>query len=155
MRSLVQGPKNVVWWLLARLLSGGAALIRRRPGPVTPEEWRAVQVSYAHFGEDLVVLSLLRDLVDAPRKGVYVDVGAFDPAFFSNTLLLRQHGWSGMNIDANPDRIALVQRRRPDDINICAAISNNIRPRVGTRSSRRQRPPPAMRAARNRCRSNG
>jgi FkbM family methyltransferase len=125
---MLQMAKRAVWCCLARVLSAGATAIRRRPGPTTTAEWRAAQVSYSHFGEDLVILSLLRDRVAEANKGVYVDVGAFDPALFSNTLLLRQHGWSGVNIDANPERVDVLRRRRPGDVNVCAAVSNSVRP---------------------------
>ena len=121
------GAKRVFWWCLARLLSVGAALIRRRPGPATSDEWRAAELSYSHFGEDLIVLKLLRDRAGAPDKGVYVDVGAFDPVFFSNTLLLHKHGWKGINIDANRQRVELLRRRRPADVNLCAVVSNSHR----------------------------
>jgi FkbM family methyltransferase len=126
MLALVQVPKRAFWWCLAQLLSGGAALLRRRPGPRTPAEWRAAEVSYAHLGEDLIVLNLLRDRV--ADRGVYVDVGAFDPVFFSNTLLLRQHGWRGLNIDANPERLELIRRRRPGDVCVRAVVSDTVRP---------------------------
>jgi FkbM family methyltransferase len=116
-----------VWGGLARLVSAGACALRRRPGPASAEEWRAAAVSYSQFGEDLVVLKLLGDRVADSSKGVYVDVGAFDAAFFSNTLLLRQHGWTGVNIDANPDRIEQLRRRRSDDVCICAAVSDATR----------------------------
>jgi FkbM family methyltransferase len=126
--SMLQMPKRVFWWCLARLLSAGVGAIRRKPGPVTADEWRAVQVSYSQFGEDLVILTLLRERACDPNKGVYVDVGAYDPAQFSNTLLLRQHGWSGVSIDANPIRVDLVRRSRPNDVTVWAAVSNDMRP---------------------------
>jgi FkbM family methyltransferase len=124
---LVRGLKDVVWSGVARGLSAAAGAIRRKPSRLTPDEWRAVQFSYSHYGEDLVVLHLLRDKVREPRKGVYVDVGAFDPALFSNTLLLNQHGWRGINIEANPLRIERFRRMRPGDINLCAVVSDRPR----------------------------
>jgi FkbM family methyltransferase len=116
-----------VWGGLARLVSAGACALRRRPGPASADEWRAAAVSYSDFGEDLVVLKLLGDRVAGPNKGVYVDVGAYDAVFSSNTLLLRQHGWTGMNIDANPDRIEQIRRCRPDDVCVWAVVSDTTR----------------------------
>ena len=126
MASFTRAVKDAVWGGLAQLVSAGARALRRRPGPATADEWRAAAVSYSQFGEDLVVLKLLGDRVADPSKGVYVDVGAFDAAFFSNTLLLRQHGWTGVNIDANPDRIEQL-RHRPDDVCIWAVVSATTR----------------------------
>src|SRR5262249_52479725 len=125
--SVMRGPKDVSWWGLARLLSAGAALIRRTPSRLTPNEWRSVRFSYSHYGEDLIVLHLLREKRSKSQKGIYVDVGAFDPAWFSNTLLLHQHGWKGINIEANPDRLEQFKRHRPHDINLCAVASDRPR----------------------------
>jgi FkbM family methyltransferase len=127
MASFTRVAKDTVWGGVAWLVSAGARALRRRPGPVTADEWRASAVSYSHFGEDLVVFKLLGDRVAEPNKGVYVDVGAFDAAFFSNTLLLRQHGWTGVNIDANPDRIEQIRRQRPDDVCVRAVVSDTTR----------------------------
>lgn len=58
------------------------------------------------------------------RRGLYVDVGAFDPILHSNTYLLHLHGWRGINIDASPSRLARFTQARPHDINIVAAVSD-------------------------------
>ena len=52
----------------------------------------------------------------------YVDIGAFDPIFVSNTLNLYSQGWRGINIDANPTRLAAFNIMRPSDINIHTAM---------------------------------
>jgi FkbM family methyltransferase len=118
--------KGVCWWVVAKLLSGLASLIRRQPSSQGPAGWRAVNFSYAHFGEDIVVLYLLRDRKPGQR-GVYVDVGAFDPVLHSNTYLLYLHGWRGINIDANPARIARFRTQRSGDENLAAVVSDNVR----------------------------
>jgi len=61
------------------------------------------------------------------ERGVYIDVGCYDPFVFSNTRLLNLHGWSGINIDANEFVISKFKRFRPADINICCAISSDSR----------------------------
>jgi hypothetical protein len=119
--------KDAVWGGVARLVSAGARWLRRRPGLESADEWRAASVSYSQFGEDLVILKLLGDRVADPDKGVYVDVGAFDTVFFSNTLLLREHGWTGVNIDANPERIEQLRRRRLDDVRLCGGVGRDTR----------------------------
>lgn len=115
--------KHFAWYLLTHALSTGAALVRRRPVGFGPDAWRSVEFSYAHFGEDLVILRLLRDL-PADRRGIYVDVGAFDPVRHSNTYLLYLHGWRGLNIDANPARLASFSHARPGEISVLAAVSD-------------------------------
>jgi len=81
-------------------------------------------VSFAQYGEDLILLPTLRKY-GRLEGGFYVDVGAFHPFRFSNTALLHLHkGWRGVNIDASPDAIALFNEHRPGDINILAAVSD-------------------------------
>lgn len=118
--------KDAGWWVLARGLGWGAAKIRRQPSGGGAAAWRAVRFSYAHFGEDLVVLELLRDRV-AGQKGCFIDVGAFDPILHSNTYLLYLHGWRGINIDASPERLARFAAARPGDTNVVAALSDAAR----------------------------
>ena len=77
-----------------------------RPYVVAARRWRAGEfrladigyarrISYSQFGEDL----WLADYFSDKRDGFYVDVGAFDPANVSNTLLLYRRGWRGINIE--------------------------------------------------------
>ena len=51
-------------------------------------------------------------------------MGAFDPVLHSNTYLLYLHGWRGLNIDANPSRLAAFGPARPGDTNVFAAVSD-------------------------------
>ena len=50
----------------------------------------------------------------------YVDLGAYDPIYHSNTFLLYLLGWRGLNIDANEDSIQTFEIFRPTDINVHA-----------------------------------
>ena len=74
--------------------------------------------SYSQFGEDAVLQELFKDM----RVGRYVDVGAHHPYRYSNTYLLFQNGWSGVNIDPNPDTILDFNKARPQDQNICVGV---------------------------------
>ncbi len=76
-----------------------------------------MQTHYSQFGEDIALLRLL------PKKGVYVDVGAHHPKRYSNTYLLFKQGWSGVNIDPNPETIKLFKSARPQDHNIYVGIA--------------------------------
>ena len=58
------------------------------------------------------------------EKGFFMDVGCHDPFRYSNTQALYRKGWSGINIDANPDTISKFNKYRKRDTNICALISN-------------------------------
>jgi FkbM family methyltransferase len=77
------------------------------------------RLSYSQEGEDLVLLRLFEN--DPP--GVFVDVGAHHPFRFSNTFLLYQRGWRGINIDARPGGMDVFRRRRPRDISIELGVS--------------------------------
>lgn len=75
--------------------------------------------SYAQEGEDLV----LQRLFETRGPGIFVDVGAHHPHRFSNTFLLYQRGWRGINIDARPGGMAAFARHRPQDINLELGVS--------------------------------
>jgi FkbM family methyltransferase len=121
---MLRSLKNLTWAALGRVLCAGYASLARRPAPATADGWRAAQLSYSHLGEDLLLLHLLRDRIGKADRGVHIDVGAFHPILFSNTYLLYQHGWTGINLDANPDRIGLFQRLRPRDTSMRAVLSD-------------------------------
>lgn len=74
--------------------------------------------SYSQFGEDAVLLELFKDV----QSGRYVDVGAHHPCRYSNTYLLFKKGWSGVNIDPNPDTIRDFNKARPNDTNIHVGV---------------------------------
>lgn len=76
--------------------------------------------SYSQEGEDMI----LRRLFEKQNTGFYIDVGAHHPKRFSNTYFFYKKGWSGINIDAMPNSMALFNRIRPRDINIEKPISN-------------------------------
>ena len=65
---------------------------------------------------------MLRFLEKHP-SGRYIDAGAHHPYRFSNTAALKTLGWTGVNIDANPESIKLFIEHRPLDINICVGIA--------------------------------
>ena len=75
----------------------------------------------SQFQEDKKILKLF----EKDYKGRYVDLGCFHPTRVNNTFKMYKNGWYGMNIDLNPLTIELFNFARPNDINICSAISNN------------------------------
>src|SRR5690606_25899106 len=58
--------------------------------------------------------------------GFYIDVGAHHPFRFSNTKLLYDMGWNGINIDANPGVAPLFKSHRSRDVFINKGISQKI-----------------------------
>jgi FkbM family methyltransferase len=77
--------------------------------------------SYAQEGEDLLLLRLFED---AP-PGIFVDVGAHHPHRFSNTFLLYERGWRGINIDPRPGMAAAFARDRPLDVSLELGVSES------------------------------
>lgn len=78
-----------------------------------------VRLSYSQEGEDLV----LNRLFENQRHGFYVDIGAHHPLRFSNTYLLSQRGWWGINVDPNPQAMQLFERLRRRDVNLTVGIA--------------------------------
>jgi FkbM family methyltransferase len=76
--------------------------------------------SYSQEGEDLI---LLRMFAKQP-SGFYVDVGAHHPRRFSNTFNFYRRGWTGINIDPNPDAMRSFQSARNRDINIQCGVAD-------------------------------
>jgi FkbM family methyltransferase len=78
-------------------------------------------VSYSQEGEDLLLQRLFR----GRRKGFYVDVGAHHPSRFSNTRVLYDLEWRGINVDPTPGSMKAFERLRGRDINVEVAISSS------------------------------
>ncbi len=77
-------------------------------------------VSYAPNGEDIVLWRALGHLT----PGYFVDVGACDPVVTSITKLFSLRGWRGINIEPLPHLVEMLERDRPDDINLRLALSD-------------------------------
>ncbi len=75
---------------------------------------------YSQWGEDQFINEYFKD----KEKGIYLDIGCFNPFMYSNTCLLHQKGWTGINIDINPTSIDLFNIARPNDFNICTTVNN-------------------------------
>jgi len=77
--------------------------------------------SYSQEGEDRI----LQRMFEHKGHGFYVDVGAHHPRRFSNTYLFYRRGWSGINIEPNPDVADAFRRERKRDINLQMGISDH------------------------------
>ena len=83
--------------------------------------WKKKQ--YSQWGEDQFISEFFKD----KNTGTYFDVGCFHPLMYSNTCLLFQKGWRGVNIDINPTSIDLFNIVRPNDFNLCTTIDQKKR----------------------------
>ncbi len=79
--------------------------------------------SYSQEGEDLI----LNRYFDYKPNGFYIDIGAYHPTRFSNTYLFYKKGWKGINIEARPGSKEIFDKVRKRDLNIEAAVSDEIR----------------------------
>ena len=86
------------------------------------EKFYIKRKTYSQCGEDKFIYNYFKKKI---TLGSYVDLGAFNPIKYSNTCLLFQNGWNGINIDLNQTSIDYFNIIRPNDINICAAIGND------------------------------
>ena len=78
------------------------------------------RISYAQNFEDVILWRALKGVAN----GFYIDVGAWSHELDSVTRLFYEEGWHGINIEPNPPFHAELLERRPRDINICKAVSD-------------------------------
>jgi FkbM family methyltransferase len=79
-------------------------------------------ISYAQNAEDVVLMRAFADVA----SGFYVDVGAWDPTAESVTKVFYDSGWTGLNLEPQPQRLALFDLLRPRDTNLCLAASDVV-----------------------------
>lgn len=73
--------------------------------------------TYAQSAEDIILENIFKNELDFHQAGFFVDVGAYHPTEYSNTMLLYEQGWCGINIDAHPGFEKEFEKLRPRDIN--------------------------------------
>jgi FkbM family methyltransferase len=69
--------------------------------------------SYSQFGEDKIVAQLIEDL--AIKNFSYLDIGANNPKFISNTYLFYERGARGVLVEPNQVLCEKLRRDRPAD----------------------------------------
>jgi FkbM family methyltransferase len=90
------------------------------------EKLKYLFLGYSHFrpsfsqaGEDMI----LRNIFRKHLNGTYVDVGAYHPMNGSNTYFFyRFMGWTGINIEPNPEQLQAFRKYRKKDINLNIGI---------------------------------
>src|SRR5690554_5496726 len=80
------------------------------------------KINYSQEGEDQV----LKRIFENQNSGFYVDIGAYHPFKYSNTMHFYRQGWRGINIDASKNSMVEFNKHRPKDINIELAVSDQI-----------------------------
>lgn len=73
-----------------------------------------MQLSYAQFGEDLIMAHLFSQL--DIKHPTYLDIGANEPRYISNTYYFYQKGCRGVLIEPNPFLYKKLKAMRPGDI---------------------------------------
>lgn len=108
--------------MLERVLKNGVTIdkIKLFNGKILDIDESYQKSVYSQDGEELYLREYFADMSD----GIYVDVEAFHPTRFSNTMWAHQKGWKGINIEPNPNGIELFNILRNEDININCGISN-------------------------------
>jgi len=98
---------------------------RTEPGGIhcpTRGEFNPSSGYYSQFYEDYILSYVFRDV----HNGTYVDVGANHPDENSVTKYFYRLGWRGVNIEPNPDMLALLEKARTEDINVGVGISDTV-----------------------------
>lgn len=59
------------------------------------------------------------------KRGIFVEIGAWDGVCFSNTLFFeRERNWTGINIEPLEDKYTDLVKNRPTCTNLCVAIND-------------------------------
>jgi FkbM family methyltransferase len=78
------------------------------------------QLSYSQFGEDLILGQLFYRL--GIKYPTYLDIGANEPKFISNTYYFYQRGSKGVLVEPNPYLFKKLQKARSKDIVVNCGI---------------------------------
>ena len=78
--------------------------------------------SFSQCGEDLLIQYIFK--LRGIHKPTYIDVGANDPFFLSNTAIFYEKGCRGVNIEANPQLAKNFHNHRPNDINLNIGVDS-------------------------------
>ncbi|MET4083635.1 FkbM family methyltransferase [Pedobacter sp. UYP30] len=80
------------------------------------------KLSYSQCGEDVIVEFIFNQL--GIFKPSYLDIGAHDPFYLSNTALFYQKGCRGINIEPDPYLFQQFPLHRKEDINLNIGIGD-------------------------------
>ena len=75
------------------------------------------------MGEDTIIDFIMKS--QGLKKWSWLDIGAHDPKYISNTAMWYDQGMHGINVEANPLLIKLFFKSRPKDINLNIAVAEH------------------------------
>lgn len=78
--------------------------------------------SFSQTGED-VIIDFLRKVLNLNNFS-WIDIGAHNPSYLSNTALFYKKGFKGINIEGDPSLIRTFYKKRKRDINLNVVISD-------------------------------
>lgn len=87
-------------------------------------------LSYAQQGEDLIVQNVL-DMVRVQGPITYLDIGAYDPIFDSNSYAFYLAGGHGVLVEPNPSKIERLRKVRPRDKVLNIGVGLSAQPTTG------------------------
>ncbi len=76
--------------------------------------------SFSQYGDDVIIDRLLEN----KKNGFYVDVGAYDPIRFSNTMRFYLKGWKGINVEPDFAQFRKIEAVRKKDVNLNIGIAS-------------------------------
>ncbi len=99
---------------------GPTLLVKFALGEAYARFWRRpILRSFSQNDEDVI----LDRLTGHKKRGFYVDVGAYDPYRFSNTMRFYLRGWRGINIEPDTERWSAFRKIRARDVNLNIGIA--------------------------------
>ncbi len=72
---------------------------------------------YSQTGEDALLWGVFKDL----KEGFFIEVGAFDGRYLSNTLSFEEQGWTGICVEPHPQYFEYCRANRPNSTCVQAA----------------------------------
>ncbi|MFW0717080.1 FkbM family methyltransferase [Pedobacter sp. N23S346] len=81
------------------------------------------KVSYSQCGEDLIVEFIFNQL--GIYKPTYLDIGAHDPFYLSNTAIFYKKGCRGINVEPDLNLYNKIIKHRQQDINLNIGIAES------------------------------
>ncbi len=82
--------------------------------------------SYSQLGEDIIINFLFEQ--HGIKYPSYIDIGAHDPKYLSNTAFFYDKGCTGINIEPNPVLFKNIKKIRKKDININCGVGSKNEP---------------------------
>jgi len=74
----------------------------------------------SQYGEDI----FLAEFFDFKSSGFFIEIGAYDGVFLSNTYVFERLGWKGILVEPLPEKYRECVLNRPNSIVINAAVGN-------------------------------